>query len=506
MRRTRPSLPSLLLALALLALLTACADEAPAEPSPTPTSDLSPTETPRATPTPRATATTAPSPTPTPVVPAVEVIQQRVDEEGTVTVSTVTLPEAGWLVIYNDDGGEPGDVIGQSELPAGSSRNVTVEIDPFLATDTLYARLHADTGEAELFDFPDADQPLEWEGAPVETSFAITLDLVVPALTVEDQDVDRNGQVEVASASVPEAGWVALHADQDGEPGPILGQTPLQPGDSENVVITFDWRQATAVLHAILYRDLGIAGSFEPETVDEPYLHQGEPIGATFAATLPIDVFVIDQPVVTGEVVVERVSVNQPAWVAVYTDFAGYADRRIGAVLVDAGVTELITIPVEIQGINVTPVMHIQLLADEGAAGELENPGPDEPLAYDERITLFSFDTSTGNYLIAADQPAGDEVVVPLVVTNMPVWVLIHRPEEDAPTDNPGPVTGRVSLPPGIHREVVVPVEDVNAGETLVAALNLNEGELDEFEFPEGPDVPLRFLRTYIRAEFTLTE
>ncbi len=502
MRRTRPFLPALLLALLLLALLAAC-DNAPADPSPT--ADITPTETPRVTPTPRATPTTAPTPTPTPIVPAVEAVRQRVDEAGTVTVSMATLPEAGWLVVYNDDGGEPGAVIGQSALPGGSSRDVTVEIDPYMATTTLYVRLHADSGEAELFEFPDADLPLEWEGAPVEVSFPITLDLVVPGLVVEEQAVDE-GQVVVTSASVPEAGWVALHADDDGEPGRILGQTPLQPGESEDVVITFDWRQATPTLHALLYQDLGLAGSFEPETVDEPYLVQGEPIGATFAVTLPIDVFVIDQPVTIGEVVVERVSVNQPAWVAVYTDFAGYADRRIGAVLVEPGISELITIPVETQGINVTPVMHIQLLADEGTPGELEYPGPDEPLATGDRMTLFSFDSSTGNYLIAADQPAGDEIVVPLVVTNMPVWVIIHRPEEEAPVDNPGPALGMVSLPPGIHRDVVVPVEDVSVGETLVAALNLNEGEPEEFEFPEGPDVPLRFLRTYIRAEFMLTE
>lgn len=504
MRRTRSSLHALLLALVLLSLLAACADEAPEEPSPTP--DATPTETPRVTPTPRATPTTAPTPTPTPIVPAVEAVRQRVDEAGSITVSMATLPEAGWVVIYNDDEGEPGAVVGQSALPAGNSRDVTVEIDPYMATSTLHIRLHADTGEAELFDFPDADPPLEWESAVVEASFPVTLDLVVPGLAVEEQTVDTDGQVVVTSASVPEAGWVALHADEDGLPGLILGQTPLQPGDSEDVVITFDWRQATPTLHALLYQDLGLAGSFEPETVDEPYLVQGEPIGAAFTVTLPIDVFVIDQPVTTGEVVVERVSVNQPAWVTVYTDFAGYADRRIGAVLVEPGVTELITIPVEIQGVNITPVMHIQLLADEGTPGELEYPGPDEPLATGDRLTLFSFDSSTGNYLIAADQSTGDEIVVPLVVTNMPVWVLIHRPEEEAPVDNPGPVLGMVSLPPGIHRDVVVPVEDVSVGEALVAALNLNDGEPEAFEFPEGPDVPLRFLRAYIRAGFTLTE
>lgn len=435
----------------------------------------------------------------------VQAIQQRIDEERVVVISDVVAPESGWLVVYATGDEEQEEVIGYAAVPEGSSSEVAVEVDPFAATPMLTVRLHVDSGEAELFEFPDADPPLEWDGAPVEASFPVTLDLLLPALTVAEQAIDQEGQVEIASVTVPEAGWAVLHADEGGEPGAILGQTPLIVGEHQDVVITFNWRRATAPMHVLLYEDLGVPGSFEPDTVDAPFTHQGEPIGVTFATTLPLDVYVIDQPVeVTGEVVIERVSVDRPAWVAVYTDFSGYTDRLLGFAAVEAGVTEMLTIPVE--PADITSMLHVQLHADEGTEGEFEYPGRDVPLQEGERLTYFSFQTDAGSYVISVDQAAGDEVEVPLVVADLPVWLVIQGQEEDAPIEEPGPVLGTLWLPPGIHRDVVVPIEGGSAGTTVLAALHLDDGEPETFEYPDGPDVPLRHLRAYIRAPFLLTE
>jgi hypothetical protein len=434
----------------------------------------------------------------------VQAVQQRIDEASVVVISEVVAPEEGWVAVYASADGEPGEVIGYIAVPEGSSRDVAVEVDPYAATPILTARLHVDAGEAGLFEFPDGDPPVEWNGTTVEASFAVTLDLVLPSLTVADQTVGKRGQVEVANATLPEAGWVALHADRDGEPGPVLGQTPLPAGEHENIVITSDWHRATSPMHVLLYEDLGIAGRFEPETVDAPYMRQGEVMSVSFTATLPLDVYVIDQPVaVTGEVVVERISVGQPAWVAVYTNFAGYADRLIGFTHVEAGVREMLTVPVETQ--SITPVLHVRVHADEGTLGEFENPGADMPLDEEGRLTLFSFQIDSGSYVVSVDQPAGDEVDVPLVVADTAVWLVILQLEEEAPDDQPGPVLGTLWLPAGIHRDLVVPVEGAAAGTTLLAALHLDAGEAETFEYPDGPDVPLRHLGAYIRAPFVVT-
>jgi hypothetical protein len=487
----------------LAALLGACVNATPVAPAPTHTPELPPTETPGPTLTPSATPTTAPTPTATPPVPTVQAVQQRIDEARVVVISEVVASEAGWLVVYASTDGEPGAAVGYAAVSEGSSRDVAVEVDPYAVTPALIARLHAGSGEAELFDVADAGPPVEWNGAPVETTFAVTLDLVLPSLTVTDQTVDNSGQVEIASATLPEAGWVALHADREGEPGPVLGQTPLLAGEHEYIIITFDWHRATSPMHVLLYEDLGIAGKFEPETVDAPYTYQGDVMSASFTATLPLDVHVIDQPVaVTGEVVIERVSVGQSAWVAVYTNFAGYADRLIGFARVDAGASEMLTVPVETQ--NITPVLHVRVHADEGTPGEFENPGADVPLDEEGRLTLYSFQIDTGSYVVSIDQPAGDEVDVPLVVADTAVWLVIMELEEEA-VDQPGPVLGTLWLPPGIHRDLVVPVEGAAVGTTLLAALHLDAGDEETFDYPGGPDIPLRHLGAYIRAPFILT-
>jgi hypothetical protein len=495
----------LVLALLLLSILAACTDATPAAPAITVTTDPSPTETPSATATPQATATTAPTPTPTRPTPMLQAIQQRIDEQRVVIISDVIAPEAGWLVIYAGGDDSPEEVVGYVSVPVGSSQDVAVEIDPFAVTPLLTARLHTDSGEAGVFEFPDADPPLELDGTPVEASFPVTLDLVLPALAVADQAIGKEGLVQVTSVTVPEAGWIALHADKAGEPGEILGQTPLAPGAHGDVVITFDWHRATTPMHLLLYQDLGVAGRFEPETVDAPFTYQGNPISATFTTTLPLDVYVIDQPVaLTGEVVVERITVDQPAWVAVYSDFSGYTDRLLGYAPVEPGVTVSLTIPVETTGI--TSVLHVQLHADRGTEGEFETPGRDEPIQEGERLTYFSFQTDSGSYVITADQPAGDQIDVPLVVADVPVWLVILEPEEDAPPDEPGMVLGTLWLPPGIHRDLVVPIAGGGAGTTILAALHLDAGEAEIFEYPDGPDVPLRHLGAYIRAPFFLTE
>ncbi|WP_435066383.1 DUF7282 domain-containing protein, partial [Halobaculum sp. EA56] len=61
-----------------------------------------------------------------------------------VTVSSVTLPEGGFVVVYNSSGG----VIGHSEyLGTGTHENVTVSISPALSrSQVLVAEAHVNNG------------------------------------------------------------------------------------------------------------------------------------------------------------------------------------------------------------------------------------------------------------------------------------------------------------------------------------------------------------------------
>lgn len=77
---------------------------------------------------------------------------------GNVTISRVDLPRSGHVVLHRDDDGELGDAVGRTALGAGTSRNVTVPIDPAFFADRgerfdLWAVVYLDGGDGEF----DAD-------------------------------------------------------------------------------------------------------------------------------------------------------------------------------------------------------------------------------------------------------------------------------------------------------------------------------------------------------------
>ena len=496
----------LLWLLVFLPLISACArDEVGEAPEQTATAPPAASETATAdetatvvSATPTSTPTPTPTATPTPLSPAVTAIEQAVDEEGEVVVSEVTVPEAGWVVVYDDDGGEPGRVLGSTAVGPGNSRDVPVDIDPYLATSTLHVRLHRDAGETGAFEYPGVDEPLP-DGEPVTVAFPVDIQVIAPGLAVADQEVGREqGQVVVDRVTAPGPGWVALHADIDGTPGTRLGQAPVREGENENVVINFDWRRATRPLHVVLYEDAGEPGRFEPGEADRQILVGGTPAMASFVATLPVDVFVINQPAGGGEVYVERALINEPGWLAVYTDFAGLADRLLGYVPLEPGATESLVVPIDESGI--TPLLHIMLHEDLGTVGEFEYPGPDLPIRREGRMQLFSFQTDAGSYLETEDQLlAGDRVIIPLVVADPGLWLAIHATDEG----EVGEIIGQRSLGPGVHRGVTVTVDADAATPLLYAALYLDAEPVGEFE-PEGSDVPFRFGSNLIRAPFSV--
>jgi hypothetical protein len=62
-------------------------------------------------------------------------------------------------------------------------------------------------------------------------------------------------------------GWLVIHADADGAPGPVLGQTPLVAGVNEDIVVTLEG-EITETLFPMLPFDTGEMGVYEFGTVD----------------------------------------------------------------------------------------------------------------------------------------------------------------------------------------------------------------------------------------------
>lgn len=93
---------------------------------------------------------------------------------------------------------------------------------------------------------------------------------MTPAVTVADQAI-ANGKVTIESVVSDGPGWLVIHAQKDGKPGPILGYSPVASGENDNVVVEIDATAATGTLYAMLHTDAGTVGEWEfPNGPDAP--------------------------------------------------------------------------------------------------------------------------------------------------------------------------------------------------------------------------------------------
>jgi hypothetical protein len=92
----------------------------------------------------------------------------------------------------------------------------------------------------------------------------------VPSVTVEDQE-SAGSQVTVAEVVATQPGWIVIHADADGKPGPVLGQTAVAEGATDNVIVNLDETvEPGTPLWAMLHVDEGVQGTYEFPGADVP--------------------------------------------------------------------------------------------------------------------------------------------------------------------------------------------------------------------------------------------
>ena len=94
---------------------------------------------------------------------------------------------------------------------------------------------------------------------------------VTGAMTVGDQSGDGTS-VTVASVTITGAdGFVVVHSDANGSPGPVIGHVAIDEGTSANVRVTLDTPlTADATVWPMLHVDAGTAGTYEFPGADGP--------------------------------------------------------------------------------------------------------------------------------------------------------------------------------------------------------------------------------------------
>jgi hypothetical protein len=93
---------------------------------------------------------------------------------------------------------------------------------------------------------------------------------VTGSIDVSDQTSDGKS-LTIADVSITGAsGFIAIHQDAAGAPGPVVGHVAIPTGDSKNVKVTLDSAVTTGKFWPMLHLDAGTIGTYEFPGPDGP--------------------------------------------------------------------------------------------------------------------------------------------------------------------------------------------------------------------------------------------
>jgi hypothetical protein len=108
------------------------------------------------------------------------------------------------------------------------------------------------------------------------TTTTATAPTVTGTLSASDQPSDGM-TIKVDAVSISGApGWIAVHTDLEGKPGPVVGKKAIPMGESKDVVITLDKAVTAGAYWPMLHVDAGTVGTYEFPGADVPVMSGGE--------------------------------------------------------------------------------------------------------------------------------------------------------------------------------------------------------------------------------------
>jgi len=234
--------------------------------------------------------------------------------DNTVTISSVTTAEAGWVVIHASQDEGPGPVIGYAPVEAGTSTGITVELTGE-ATDVLWPMLHVDTGAAGEYEFgtvDGADGPVS-----INADVAVLPIWTVPHVRAFNQPLRAGSVLGFNQVLIDAPGWLVIHADTGGGPAEVIGVSePLVAGLNRNVVVEVDPSAASSTVWAMLHYDTGVAGEYEFGTVegaDGPVMFNGAVVMSALQVGMPEPEPMMEMEATTVDVSLVEWAIEMPA-------------------------------------------------------------------------------------------------------------------------------------------------------------------------------------------------
>ena len=309
---------------------------------------------------------------------------------------------------------------------------------------------------------------------------------VTNAVTVSDQTLGADGTVTIDNVTADVKGWMVIHADDGGAPGPVIGHAAVSAGENSDVMVEVDASQVTETLYAMLHVDAGTEGEYEFPGDDGPARDaEGNVVTPPFMVSLPNSLTVEDQTIEDGTVTIAGISAAVPSWMVIHADDGG-PGPVIGHAPVEQGQNN--DVVVEIDTSQATETLYAMLHVDAGVEGEYEFPGDDGPAMDAEgNVVTPPFMVTFPNSVTVEDQAISEEgtVTIASISSAMPGWLVVHADDEGGP----GPVIGHAAVEQGLNSDVVVEIDTAAATETLYARLHVDAGTEGEYEFP-GDDGP----------------
>ncbi len=301
-----------------------------------------------------------------------------------------------------------------------------------------------------------------------------------PADLVFEDQLTEGSTVIVASVSLPADGFVALHADEAGAPGAVIGVGErLSAGVIGNVSVPlFVPIEDEVVVHAMVHIDMDRDGvfTFEPPDgfVDAPATRaNGETAAASATVALlpaltPADVVFEAQRSLGIEIVVAEVLLPAAGFVVLRADEAGAPGGIVGAgeLLAEGSHTGVV---VELDDrLEISATLWAQLVIDRNGNRTLDLEGLDAADSGDAvALRVDGFDAADSAPITAvARAPAviqvseqeseGIEVTVDSITLPSGGFVVVLADAGGSPGD---PLVVGDLLERGTHREVALPLD-----------------------------------------------
>lgn len=231
-----------------------------------------------------------------------------------------------------------------------------------------------------------------------------------------DTQVTSDGTIVLGHLTTLKSAYVAVHVDDGGEPGRVVGFREFRNRvfEGSNVAVEIDgeyWSNRTGPTDLwIVVHESDTDGRFEPASDDPPFVAGDRPIrDRVTVAPGDRSVRVVAPPVTTnGTVTIRRVDLARDGFLVLYEHTDDGRGDVVGVTALDAGHHENVTVDVDPFAYNdaedrLTLVAAVGVDSDDGTPGEWDDT--DSLVRVDDAPVQATFDATKGKETIPTPEP-----------------------------------------------------------------------------------------------------